>query len=94
MVFGIAILSLGTLGTSATASAFAFSASCKFNGEKDEAGNDDDDKNIPEVHRSDPIRLTRVAKSHAIAHCQKTTPRAHRRPSSRLIAATDATHGV
>ena len=94
MVSGIAILSLGAFGTTATASALALSSFRKLECKKDEAGDDDDDKNIPEVHRSDPIKLTRVAKIQAIAHCQKTTPRAHQRPSSRLIAATDATHGV
>lgn len=37
---------------------------------------------------------TSIAAIHATAHCQNTTPTAHFPPSSRLIEATAATHGV
>ena len=37
---------------------------------------------------------TSIAAIHATAHCQNTTPTAHLPPSSRLMDATAATHGV
>ena len=40
------------------------------------------------------MSLTIKAMIHATTHCQKMTPTAHLAPSSRLIEATAATHGV
>ena len=41
-----------------------------------------------------PMRYTASEQSHAITHCQITTPAAHFVPSSRFIEAIAATHGV
>ena len=41
-----------------------------------------------------PTRRTRKAMIQAITHCHRTTSPAHFPPSSRLIAAIAATHGV
>ena len=41
-----------------------------------------------------PIPCTRNAAAHAITHCPTTTTAVHFPPSSRLIDATAATHGV
>ena len=41
-----------------------------------------------------PMRYTASEQSHAITHCQITTPAAHFVPSSRFTEAIAATHGV
>ena len=49
---------------------------------------------VSSFQNSEPMRRTSRAATQAIAHCQRTTPAAHLRPSSRRIAATAATQGV
>lgn len=43
---------------------------------------------------NNPAACTTIAHSHAMAHCIKTMPEAHFTPSSRLIDAIAAIHGV
>lgn len=44
--------------------------------------------------KSITIKCTMLATTHAITHCQTITPIDHFNPSSRLIEAIAATHGV
>ena len=46
------------------------------------------------LYRSIPIKWTTHAATHAMAHCHSATPAAHFAPSSLLMEAIAATHGV
>ncbi len=62
--------------------------------------NDNQQQNIRYAHspypspKSRPANRTRNAATHAIKHCHRTTPKAQRPPSSRLMDAIAATQGV
>ncbi len=61
-------------------------------------GNYAQDDEVPEAHapnpRARPARWKSRVTTHAVRHCQRTTPTAHFGPISRRMDATAATQGV
>ena len=67
----------------------------KANDNRDNGYKDDIDRvHIYIIPHAAHTSRTANAAAHATAHCHITTPAAHLKPSSRLMAAIEATHGV
>lgn len=90
----IAVPAAGAAGTAAPSPAFPQCAEGQAGGQEQQKQQEQTGQVHPPIPTASPIVCTTKAASQAMTHWPTTTPTAHFRPSSRLMAAMAATQGV